>query len=354
MKFYALDICPNKTSGLCNQLYSIAAGIKFCIKNNINIMFINKFLRSINTDNYSNISEIINLDKFNEYLKQYNIFIVDFNNFNLSIEDAELTDNINVKNIKSMIINSYYKKNSFYIKKNSKFYLINSNEKQIYLKIKYNLNNKLFCEKYLIEHNELVKNIDYDFDSLHFEGNFKYTQDELFFNILRNLTFSDTILHNSSIKNNNLLNNKKTNKINTIHLRIEDDVIKHYSNMLNIDPETLKNIVENKYIDIINTFDKSDLIILLSYSKNNKVIDHLKSNGYNYVIDNDKDKDREISAIYDLLLGENCNNHYVCVWESSYSYTLFSRINKKNNVKNAIQIYYENLARPPDSVRLMF
>lgn len=353
MKIYALNICPNNKSGLCNQLYSIAAGIKYCIKNKINIMFINKFLKSINSDRYCNISEIININKFNVYLNRYKLSIVDFNNFIFSIEDAVLSNGNDSKNIKDMIINSYYQNNNFYIKRNSRFYLTNHDEKIIYLTIKYNLNNYSFYEKYIIENNELVEDINYNFNSLNFEGNFNYIQDNIFFDILRNIQFSDTIVYNSSLKNNKLLYNKKTDKINTIHLRIEDDVIDHYSKTLKIDHGLLRHIVESKYIDIINSFNKSDLIILLSYSKHNSVINYLKHNGYNFIIDEDKHEDREVSAIYDLLLGENCNNTYVCVWESSYSYTLFARINKKNNI-NAIQFYYEDLNRNPASVKLMF
>jgi hypothetical protein len=355
MEYYALDICPNKTSGLCNQLYSITAGIKYCIQNKINIMFIDKFLKSININRYCLISEIIDIPKFNVYLKKYNVHIIDFNNFNFIIENAELTDGIITKNVKDMIIDSYYQKNNFYIKKNSRFYLTNGNNKLIYLNIKYNLDGYYFSEKYLIENNELVSDIKFifNYELMNFEGNFNYKQDEVFFDILRNINFSDIILYNSFVRNKRLFKNKKTEKINAIHLRIEDDAINHYSKYLNMDTTTYKNIIENKYIQVISKLNKNDLIIILSYSKENNVIDYLKKNGYNFIMDENKVEDREISAIYDLLLGENCNDTYVCVWESSYSYTLYSRINKKHHI-NAIQIYYENLEINPTKITLLY
>jgi hypothetical protein len=354
MIIYALDICPNKTSGLCNQLYSIAAGIKYCIINKINIMFINKFLKSINSEKYCNISEIFDLYKFNMFLQKYNLFILDYNNFDFNIEDAFIhDDNNNVQNIKNIIIDSYYQNKSIKIEKGTRFYLKNSKEKNLYLTIKYGFDNGVYTDTYIINDNELSFDIYYDFSLLKFEKNFSYTQDEVFFDILRNIPFCSSIINQSKIKVSKLLNNKITSKINTIHLRIEDDVIKHFSIILNMNKDILKNIIENKFIDIIKTLNKSDLIILLTYSKKNNVIDYLKNNGYNFVIDEDKHEDREISAIYDLLLGENCNNYYICVWESSYSYTLLSRINKKENVKS-IQIYYEHLNKEPVSFKLLF
>ena len=126
-------------------------------------------------------------------------------------------------------------------------------------------------------------------------------------------------------------------------MRIEDDVLDFYSNYLDVKRDILKNKIENKYINIIkNYFDKNDTIIILTYDINNEVIKFLKLNGYDFIINNEKDKDREISAINDLLLGERCNKYYVCVLESSYSYTLLSRIKKNPNVVT-IQIQLEQL-----------
>lgn len=278
MKIYALDICPTNKTGLCNQLYSIVAGIKYCTQNQFNVIVIKQFLKSINSENYCDVSDVIDLNKLNEYLKSNNIFI--------NIIDYKFVD-VNIKK------------------------------------------------------------------TLEFQTNFTYEQDKLFFNILRNISFSTSLI-NDFITNNNQITTILNNKINTIHLRIEDDLLEHYMDKLNINKELLRIIIENKYISIIEKyFNKNDVIILLTYSFDNSVIDFLNLNGYKYIINEKKSVDREISAIYDLMLGEYCNNYYICVWESSYSYTLFSRINTKKGVK-ALQIYYENLNRKEDVVSLLY
>lgn len=279
MSIYFLDICPTNKCGLCNQLYSIIAGIKFCIENQIRTIVIKQFLKSIDSNNYCDISDIIDINKYNNYLKSNNInvLLVDNSNF------VSLSDNKNPN----------------------------------------------------------------------FQSNFKYQQDKLFFDLLRNIPFSTKLIDNFLTNNSQILT-LTNNIINTIHLRIEDDVLTHYESRLNMDKELLRIIVENKYINLIKKyFNKDDLIIILTYSLNNSVIDFLNNNGYKYIINEKKSDDREISAIYDLMLGEYCNNYYICIWESSYSYTLFSRINKKNNVK-AIQIYYEDLDRREDFVSLIY
>jgi len=313
-------------------------------------MVINKFLNSIKSNNYSNINDILNIDKFNHFLSKYSVFVVDHNNINFKIEQAflnyeEYEFKRNFSDVTNFIINNYYKKNDLYIPENSQLNLITNklnNTNSVDLNIKYNLNNGFFYEKYIIKDNKLIDNVHLNFDNLNFEGNFSYVQNETFFNILRNIPFNETIINKSQITINNLIKPNKTS-LNTIHLRIEDDVLDFYSNYLDVKRDILKNKIENKYINIIkNYFDKNDTIIILTYDINNEVIKFLKLNGYDFIINNEKDKDREISAINDLLLGERCNKYYVCVLESSYSYTLLSRIKKNPNVVT-IQIQLEQL-----------
>ena len=317
-------------------------------------MFINKFLRSIHSDHYSNISEIIDLNKCNNFASKYGVFIVDYNNFTFTIEEAIVSGANSSKDVKDDIVANYYKNNSVIIPIHSTFHVNDSNAKPSHLTIKYNLNNGFFYEQYPIDDNKLMQHIHFNFDNLKFEGNFCYNQDEMFFDMLRNIPFNKTILHSSQTIINNLIQNNSTNKYNVIHLRLEDDAIDHFYDKCNVSKSQLKSIIENKYIKIIKEFfNNNDTILLLTYNTDNAVIHYLKTNNYKCIINDKKDKDREISAIHDMLLGEYCNNYYVFVWESSFSYTLLSRINKKPNVK-AIQISYVNLHDGPQYITLKY
>jgi hypothetical protein len=256
--------------------------------------------------------------------------------------------------VKDDIVRNYYKNNSVIIPIHSTFYLNDSNVKPSHLTIKYNLNNGFFYEQYPIDDNKLIENVNVMFDNLKFEGNFCYVQDEMFFDVLRNIPFNKTIINSSQHIINHLIHKNSTNVFNVVHLRIEDDAIEHFYAKCNVSKSLLKSIVETKYIKIIKDFfNKDDIIILLTYDMDNAVIKYLKTHHYKFIINDKKDKDREISAINDMLLGEYCNNYYICVWESSFSYTLLSRINKKPNVKT-IQISYEKLQNEPEFVSLRY
>ena len=77
MSIYLLDIHLKQTYGLCNQLYSIAGMCRYSINHNIKYLFLNKFLKEINTENYCPISEIIDIPRTNVFLQKYGIVLFD-------------------------------------------------------------------------------------------------------------------------------------------------------------------------------------------------------------------------------------------------------------------------------------
>jgi hypothetical protein len=129
-------------------------------------------------------------------------------------------------------------------------------------------------------------------------------------------------------------------KINIIHLRLEEDGIKHWSKMNNISCDEFKNILEEKYINIIkNYLSKTDENIILTSSisiSSNGVINFLIQNNYNYRFIDKFFEYREKNAIIDLLVAQNCNNIFIGNYNitnnngSSFSYYITKYI--KNNV----------------------
>ena len=81
---------------------------------------------------------------------------------------------------------------------------------------------------------------------------------------------------------------------------------KHFVEKLNVKKEIIKKNIENTYINTIKKyFNKLNLIIILTYSQNNSVLNFLKENNYTYVISNEKEEDREISAILPFYIRES-------------------------------------------------
>ena len=72
----------------------------------------------------------------------------------------------------------------------------------------------------------------------------------------------------------------------------------------------------------------SDLTVILTNDINNDVIKFLLDNNYKIVTTEKIYKDREFNAIIDLEVGNICNNVYLFVYESSFSYFLMKKLKK--------------------------
>jgi hypothetical protein len=79
-----LKLAREPNNGLCNQLLSLVSGILHCVKKKKQILVIDKFLTQINSNSYCSISNVFDLVLINEYLKKYNLNIIDGFNINSS------------------------------------------------------------------------------------------------------------------------------------------------------------------------------------------------------------------------------------------------------------------------------
>ena len=289
---YFLNL-SNKSSGLCNQLNSLLSTICLCL-NKEKIIVIDKFLKEINTDNYSPISDIINLEKTNKFLEKYNIALIDgCFTYNLNIINAKYgCDNIFIDVTKK--IKYFLNNNSFRINKN-----INGNNKNYTSAPSWDL----------IDSNEFID----------------ITND-----IYKNIFFNDCLI-NESNKFIDLINLDSNSIVNIIHLRLEEDAINWWSTINNINKNDFKIKLINKYIGLINELiNKEDKTIILTYSNENMVLDYLKNNNYNYYIqEKNKNNNREVNAIIDIINSKHCNNVFIAVGGSTFSWTISKLIKFK-------------------------
>ena len=91
-----LRLVREPNNGLCNQLLSLVSGILYCIKTKKQLLVIDKFLTQINSNSYCSISDVFDLISINNYLKNYNLNIIDGFNINSSAFRSISWDAINL------------------------------------------------------------------------------------------------------------------------------------------------------------------------------------------------------------------------------------------------------------------
>jgi hypothetical protein len=323
---YFLNISQPHT-GLCNQLNSILSTICYCI-NKEKIIVINNFLQEVYTDNYTCISNIINLQRTNKFLEKYNVALIDHNFIHdLTIINAKYHTNNKEKDVTD-IVKTFLTNNTLFISKYINLHSIFEDiEPNVGKKLTIYFNN--FTMTFSEENGFLRNDIHIDFNNMNFvmAPSWDLIESPEFINITadiyNNLFFHDCHINDS----NNFIQSISTtgsNSINIIHLRLENDAIEFWSRQNNMSQGDFSKKLSEKYIEKINQhINKSDTTIILTYNNNNEVINYLNNNNYRYFIhDKVKNNNREVNAIVDILNAKNCNNVFIAVGGSSFSWTI--------------------------------
>ena len=367
----------NENSTLSNQIYSLITSICLSIKHKKNIIIISDLLR-INT-HFSPISKVFDLDHLNDYLKKYNILILDHNFIQFDILNIKYGNENEIYDLTSHFINSLNTKNHLFISNKINFDLICSHNndiktnknidfdisstklinKKIYITIKIN-NTHDFTFEYLTKSGNPIKDININFNNKKFiplnswiileEPEFKLILNEILLNIkftdhINNqlLEFKNKILYNSlDEKNNdhviinNLISNNSNVSLNIINMRITEDELKNFSLLNNVDCKTFKQIMTIKYInEIESSIDKTTLTIVLTNELNHFIIYFLEKNNYNFkIIDQflENENEKQLIHFFDYSISLLCNEVYIGNLSSTITLCLKQLNNNKKNI----------------------
>lgn len=353
------------SSGLCNQFYALIAGILQAIEEGKNVVVIDSFLNEIQKNKYSPISYILDLPKMNEYLQQrFHIVLVDSSFLDFKILGIEYGGENGIERIKiTEPILSQFSKNPLQLRipKSYEFKMWNSLIPQVQ-------NKKLYITfqigDYVIEKDfpeKREEDIIFDLQQPLYKlvGKWRTKENEAVFNeLLQNIFFTPNLYPYAFECMKATKEKYSSNIYHVIHLRVEDDAIDHWSIQNNMTSTHFREKVENKYINLIQRYlpNKEEPIILLTYSFQNRVIQYLQQNGYKIVINNkDKEIGREVNAIVDLIIGENCNGVYIGPYTSTFTQTLYYRMNsvKESHFFNLDKIELEEFSFPYPKMNML-
>lgn len=336
--------------GLCNQLYSlvntIIVGKTFP---GYSTIIVNDFLTCIDDNTYCSSKEIIDFGKMNTILEPYKVKLV-------CKEDVEF----DVKEVKfglvpNKVVDITDEAKAKYVNGKMLFIPVGSNinecckegdpipetRKQIY--VHYTINGRDFHITYdevvMVLHHDIVLDFE-NFTHVTWLSRTGIQHAKHHVSLFHEL-ISKIVFHDKFYSLTTQLSSQLTNKINIIHLRIESDAIEFWANINGIPNELYKNILEQKYIRIIQEhIPRDSMTILLSMSTDNAITKFMKEHNYPYIfMDKTLINGRECNAILDLLVSENCNSVFVGNINpenshgSTFSYAIYNKLRSKDNVK---------------------
>ncbi len=314
-------------SGLCNQINSLVTSIFEAYKFNLPIVFVEEFMIDIFSEKLKPASEIFDFKAINRYIKpKYNVYLVDSKKINLRIPHI----NINNTNIIEKYKDIFFKNNIFHIPKD--YHLLDDlSSINGTLKISFIFDNNIEIPIEIpIQDGIIQKELKIYLDPAKMPfrqtNGWKSAENGFIFNdIIKEIRFQQFFYDNNFkwFSQRNLV----LRPFHTVHLRIEDDAIKHWSVQNHMSDDVYRETLENKYIHLICKYcAKNEPIILLTYDENNRVFRDLKANGYEvYVKEKDLSIGREVNAIYDMLLADSTGGVFIGGYSSSFTQAIFFR-----------------------------
>ena len=303
-------------SGLTNQIFTFITSIIISKNTNKRVIICDNFYNDISHDKTTPISEILDMERLNIFLKRYNITVFDKNNVEFNIKRVEYGKNDKKIDITNEMMEIFFDED-LHVLHIPKMFDLNKMKGDPVIGVKkdidiqYTINDMKFHE---INSEGFVCDINFDLMNVKYSYVFLWINSinqTMFEDILKNIVFHKKFIGFAENNNNNI--STMNGKINVFHLRLEDDAVNHWSKQNKMVESIFKSTIEHKYISIIEKYiDKSDTNIILSASENNGVIDFLKKNGYNITIPHKYfTNSRELNAIVDLLISKKCENVFI-------------------------------------------
>ena len=105
--------------GFTNQIFALITGILIAYKKGEKVVIVDNFLNDFQKSTFTPISNIIDINKINVFLKEnYDIIIIDKNNIQFQIISFKYgTDEKNYIDLTDIIKKKYVNGNRFFIKK---------------------------------------------------------------------------------------------------------------------------------------------------------------------------------------------------------------------------------------------
>jgi len=290
---------PN--TGFTNQIFTMITAIILAIKLNHKVVMVDQFVNDISKKDYTPISQIIDLESLNVYLKKYGILVAD-----------KSSAKIHLKKVLFGTKERFYDLSPSLLKDPSELSIpISLDLNLIQGDPCYGIIKKVFISYYL--NDELIEEEYNETRTMPICIGINQTYYNTFgwVNSYDRILFEE-ILQHMDYHSDFVAEPIKGQRINVIHLRLEQDGITHWSKMNQMSKDEFTRILENKYIELIQKYIlKTDTTLLLSQSLNNGVVNFLQKENYTYTFTKKQYEDREKNALIDLLSAKACNHIYI-------------------------------------------
>lgn len=344
--------------GLFNQLYSLVNSMIIADSDRHTTIIVDSFLTDIHTNIYCDSAEVIDYQEMRDFLSPYNISLINKQQVLLGISSVQFgLYGKKIVDVTQVVKEKFFHNNQLVIPRGTDFNTYcddpcRGERKMIY--VSYTLNDREFkfvfdetivrdCRPLLLDFKDYTHvGTNYNPDVwLSLTSIDQFPQHRSLFNhFLKNIVFKPRFYELSRL----FIERLPPKKINILHLRNEIDAIDFWGSINCMSSDEYRERLENKYIALIQKYiSLNSVTVLATMNTNNRVIDFMRENGYEYVfMDKSLVKGRDLNAIVDYIVSGSCTGVFIGnvnphnFHGSTFSYGILNLLNDKDVKKVCI------------------
>jgi hypothetical protein len=310
----------NENYTIIDKIFYLISGIILANNRNEKVIIYDDDDENLN-DQSIKLNDVLNFSSINKFLKnKYNIIVVNKNNFNFDLINITYGFDVNIFDLTDEIKKKSMIDDSIIISKELDLNSIMGDPIQNIIKklfIRYKIDNYNIEEIYdEYRDSDIIlnsKNPNYTCVSKNL-----YNNQDFFDIILVNLCFNKLYTEKIDYLNNLI---DSSSKINLIDLNFDEKLIENFANNNNMEKNIFMEKIEEKYINLIKKYtNPNDQNIILTNNtdnQDNKVIEFLKNNNYNFIFNEIFFDNKDENYIVDLSISKYFNKMYIGFYDDS-------------------------------------
>lgn len=303
MRVHGIKISDYYT-GLSNQLIQLFHGIIVCICKSVDVVVVDDFKADIYTGNYCPVEDVLDMDKLCTYFyNHYGVAVVGKTQFQLEIVRAEYGTMTCFVNVRDVFVEKFLHHDRLFVPPGI---ILNSlmgdpaKDRRKSLRITYKIREGLEIMKCYTEESMVLdchyKNIVFH-QHPHWPEQIKWLE-----TMIRCFSFHEKFYHHHPCL-------EQHHTVHVVHVRLEYDATRHWARENKMEETTFYNLLAKKYISAIQQHMTNGIIMILSYHRDNRVVDWLVENKMPHIfLEKDASKGREWNAAHDMAMAEKYAN----------------------------------------------